>query len=416
MTKVEIFNQAREVFVFSYKSIKMNRVLAEDLFLLLNYNWKYGKGQIKGFFQRHEVETMQFDKTHQSVLATFGPYPRKDHANLYQQVMSRLDKRVASNNLMQMKRKYCFHLGTLIKVMTDAFPNINKISGVSFFQKILLLANCTMYCNTIDVLDRMDFTGVKKYLCQCHVLDLENLMTQFFKNKGVPTYSLVEAVYMIFKNYQNDGVIAYENFETDHLLLWGQYSKDEYVAWGINEKNLEVAGYPKEVMVKSFKENPSMKRCMILLAGHAYVSTNLTLLEMLSKHTDEFEFYVKPHPAAVEYYQEVTSKYGMKLIPSNETIENCLLQEKFDWCVAVNTTVYYEALLRGVPCFRYYDGSFDLLPGCENDIFKNEKDLIRLIELYKKREIDVYQREVDEMLEYTMGLGIDKYKEIILEC
>ena len=78
------------------------------------------------------------------------------------------------------------------------------------------------------------------------MLDLENLLTQFFKLRNIPTYSLQEGVYFIFKKNPPLDSVQYENFETDNLLCWGQFSIDEDVSYGISPRKLRLAGYPKK--------------------------------------------------------------------------------------------------------------------------------------------------------------------------
>lgn len=45
----------------------------------------------------------------------------------------------------------------------------------------------------------------------------------------------------------------------------------------------------------------------------------------------------------------------MDIIADELTVNDCLNKEAFDFAIAVNTTAYYEAYMRGLPCLRYLD-------------------------------------------------------------
>lgn len=101
------------------------------------------------------------------------------------------------------------------------------------------------------------------------------------------------------------------------------------------------------------------------------------------------------------------------MVEKAKTINDCLNPEAFDWAIAVNTTAYYESLMKGVPCFRFEDDIYQLPYGYE-DKFETVGQLSFMIDTLKSKDIDIYQKEIDAMLEYTMGIGINNYKEIIL--
>jgi hypothetical protein len=103
----------------------------------------------------------------------------------------------------------------------------------------------------------------------------------------------------------------------------------------------------------------------------------------------------------------------MSIVDKSVTISECLNQENIEWAVSVNTTAYYEALMRGIPCLRFEDESFQL-PFGWSDIFSNMDDLITKINILKEMDDVKYQKEIDAVLKYVMGIGIDNYREIIL--
>ena len=103
----------------------------------------------------------------------------------------------------------------------------------------------------------------------------------------------------------------------------------------------------------------------------------------------------------------------MVLVPPEKTVGQCVDGSSFDWAIAVNTSAYYEALMRGVPCLRFFDGSFKMMPGFD-DCFRDENAFVALMSSIQSGLKDGrYQRNVNDTLRYVVGLGIDRYCEEI---
>ena len=92
----------------------------------------------------------------------------------------------------------------------------------------------------------------------------------------------------------------------------------------------------------------------------------------------------------------------MDIVSEELTINDCLNKEAFDFAIAVNTTAYYEAYMRGLPCLRYLDEFFSLSKGC-NDIFQTKEEFSSLMERIKATSMQDYQSEIDYILSYVMG-------------
>ncbi len=70
--------------------------------------------------------------------------------------------------------------------------------------------------------------------------------------------------------------------------------------------------------------------------------------------------------------------------------------------------------MRGLPCLRYLDEFFSLSKGC-NDIFQTKEEFSSLMERIKATSMQDYQSEIDYILSYVMGVGIDNYKKILCD-
>ncbi|UPS45260.1 hypothetical protein M1D30_03560 [Prevotella sp. E15-22] len=413
MNDFEKYKIIKEQYDIEYNGYKLNRILALVLWSFANDHMRFRYRAIAKLFLSYNFNNLFYNSSAHQILSTFGTYNRKDHLETYENVLSMLGPFVSKNILINPKLRFCFSIRSFLFSFKNWKSRVWQLNNYTKKSKIALLIETVFWCNNINSLSRKDFVGVNKYLSFCDALDLENLLTQHFKRLGVPTYSMTHGCHHISHKSPEPGMIDYENLETDNLLMWGKYSINEYVSWGIDTKKLLLAGYPKSNKLVNYRKKEETKRCIVFLSQHYFFNQNMQLLNIISKFTDKFEFTIKPHPAAVEYYFKFINENGMKMIPSNETIENCLTQEKYDWAIAVNTNAYYEALMRGVICLRYNDGSFDLMPGCD-DVFENPDQFeMKIIERFGLSQ-EEYQKEINDVLEYTMGVGINNYRKIIV--
>jgi len=412
MNDFDRYKSLKEKFNFVYDGICLNRVLALSLWAVANGKYAFSWKRIVLAFLAIDVKQLEFDPQKHMILSTFGRYARKDHLELYNAVLDKLDGKASYNKTLTFGCKLSIHPVVIYKVVKFVFFNLHDTS-LSLWDKCKLIIECIHYCNIIEELKHMDFTGVQKYLCQCSVLDLENLLTQFFKLRNIPTYSLQEGVYFIFKKNPPLDSVQYENFETDNLLCWGQFSIDEDVSYGISPRKLRLAGYPKKVELHTMKKDNPYKKCMVLIARDLFQTANTGLLEILSKVSDNYSFEIKLHPSCdFSYYSEYARAHHMHIIPKDKTIAECLNNVEYDFSIAINTTAYYEALMRGLPCLRFYDGTFDLMSGCK-DVFETLEGFLECLDGIRSIAEDEYQKEIDDVLKYAIGVGIDNYQKIL---
>ena len=71
----------------------------------------------------------------------------------------------------------------------------------------------------------------------------------------------------------------------------------------------------------------------------------------------------------------------------------------------------YEAMYHGLICFRYRNNN-DIYLGLK-DQFNDASDLKNLIKQFKNIKPDLLSNEVEKLLIDSLGLGINKYEEIL---
>ncbi len=412
MTKKEHFQLMFDKLTLEHKGVRLNKVLCSRLM------WRAGGDKstfgclktLSRFIFRFDVSELADSKL-TPLIATFGYYPtRKDHRELMETMVERIGGNISYFDASKWNcHKVSLSLINIIRGLSTGILRM-KGTGLSLSDRLLLSAWISFYLNTIDALSKVDFSNVKKFLCLANSLDLENLMTQYLKRKGVKTYSLMEGAYFIQDNELPITNIAFENLTSDIQLCWGQYSKDEFMKYGYPESRMEVVGYPKTVKGKPMKRGNEFKKGVVLLSQYIMETQNRNLIKILSNFSDRYEFNLKLHPS-LDYseYSRLASENGMKIIPHKMTLNECVDNVTFDFAIAINSTTYYEALMRGLPCFRYYDGSYTPMAGCDDE-FSDQSSFFTQLDRFKAMPAEELQKKADMALEYAVGWGIDNYK------
>lgn len=410
MEYMERFCEIKNAYKFVYHGVDLSRVMIFEM-----YDCALGCCCCtwRSMFHEYDLSLLSAEKE-KPVLSTFGQQNRKDHKEVYEYVYERIKDISSYNDLNQLKISRSFHPFRSLGVVIRSLWGLKNCKTMDFKSKLKFSFMACFYCNSLCALERLDLSGVRKYLSMYHVDQLENMITQYMKLRGIPTCSLCEGIYVVDKDNMTIDAVNYTNFETDKLLVWGQYVVDAFTQEGIPEERMVVCGYPHKVTPAIMNRNNPFKRCVVLLARGDFSHSNFTLLDILANYSEQYEFHLKLHPnCARRPIQEFAEAHNMVLVPPEKTVGQCVDGSSFDWAIAVNTSAYYEALMRGVPCLRFFDGSFKMMPGFD-DCFRDENAFVALMSSIQSGLKDGrYQRNVNDTLRYVVGLGIDRYCEEI---
>lgn len=394
-----------------YRGISINRVLALQCWFWANEN-KFDFGQIKSFLKAYDFHFLTNLQEGGSLIYT-NIGGRKDHEQTFLNIASRInDCYQVINKSSCLEWAFVFNLITIAKAIWLVYKNVKS---QSFSKRIYIAGRVCMIMNTINLLRRLNLPEQKRLVCYSVVHETENLLGQFFKQRGTEVFGLTHGAQIVYKKNIPLDVLNYENLE-ENCLVWSQMTKDEYVKYGIDENKLFIAGYPKNIVVTPVSQNNQMRRCLVLLCRKTYDASNIRLLEMLEKFANEFKFSVKLHPSCdYNFYKEVCDSKGYFIIPKEILLTDCMDNSKYDFAVAVNTTSYYEIQAAGIPCLRFDDGDvYDLPRGIDNDRVATEDEFNEAVHWLKgKIKSDEIDTIINNNLNHNLGVGIDNYREIL---
>lgn len=266
--------------------------------------------------------------------------------------------------------------------------------------------------NVLEILSR------KKYVAFNSAYDLETLITQYLKSKGVKTFHLSHGItYVKYKVFKPFDCVNGENINADTILVWGESSKSDLLNnyfESVKGKLIIVSGNPKYPF-KQIELKNIFQKCIVFLGRNIYDKENVELLKLIGKVAIEtgIHFSIKCHPFSDEnIIKKITDKYNLALLPKSLTISEILSCDKYDFSICYNTTVYYEAMYFSMFCFRYSIGENENYLGID-DKFHSSENLIELIHRYRNLELKAKSKEVEELLIRTLGMGINKYNQIL---
>jgi hypothetical protein len=290
-----------------------------------------------------------------------------------------------------------------------------------FKVKLYLAVNTIYFTNALRSLDKVfskiDLKG-KKYVAFNSSYDLESLLILYFKNCGVETFHLSHGLsYIKYKEFQPFDCVNGENLNAKNILVWGESSKEDLINnynYSIKNKNVTVVGNPK-YSFKNIHLKKSFNNGVVFLGRNIYDEGNVNLLKLVGEISIKtgIKFSVKIHPFSNEdEIRKITNKYNMIFLSKDCTVFELLNNDDYDFSICFNTTVYYEAMYFNMFCFRYGVGENECFLGLD-DKFQSEMELLDLINKFKSSNSELMSKTVENLLINTLGMGINKYKDIL---
>ncbi|MBN9298743.1 MAG: hypothetical protein J0I41_17175 [Filimonas sp.] len=298
---------------------------------------------------------------------------------------------------------------------------VKKLQHVFKPHRAQLAAAITATLNNIDATEKQIAVTPEKYLSFCSVMWLENLLTQYFNKRNIPTYDLQHGATRVYRKNPVDE-IEYSNIVSDYHFTWGDYSRDELIGFGIEPARLISGGYPHRHTINPIRK-PVGKKVIVFLSRFDFEQENyevLAILAALNKaYNGAFSFSFKLHPSlnAKKYGEVMETQYpdaNFTLLNSRITLHELFTKEQADLCIAVNTSCYFECYMLGMPTFRYFSETFDLEHPVREDLFDSTEKLQLLLDrLYNEFGRYYLQEDIYRELDYALGLSKNEYPAVL---
>ncbi|MEN5057165.1 hypothetical protein [Sphingobacterium kitahiroshimense] len=413
--QIKIFKHVMQCITFEYRGYSIDRIAITIVNYIVLKNFRLPWISIRDIFLA--VSFKAFGDRKVNALMTFpSEYSsRVDYLEIWDFVKNQVEDK--DSHFISYPKVFSINIRHYARV----YRIVKRIKYLRFSQKRDLWVSLVMFLNAIDNAERNLKIRPRKYVSFYSCQWAENLLTQFFKKRNIPTYNLQHGIFSFqdrnFAEYSINCII-----NSDYQIVWGELSK--------NELNLRkagsvlIGGYPRKTNFTSLKK-PVAKNCYVFLSKKNFDSENKKLLSILSivntKNGNDYNFYIKLHPSLnyLKYEKIVQSdnfSSRFRLLENGLSVDEILKRGGIDFCISVNTTTYYECYVNGIVSLRYEADSFHKFYSIANDSFMNAIQLEALIKrVYDFSPIYFDTKKISQNLNYVMGYDINNYASILNE-
>lgn len=392
------------------KSITMDAAYCYSVHRGEKYNW--ARYLIRIFMPLQCVSFVRELNAHKVLFSCWTN--RRDYLELISAVQSGISESGSVLIREAFKRKLRWPSLYYIRVFRKGFKCHASLATKVYLSFRLL--DYVVACRTMaKEAEKINFDAGHIYVPFNSSFGLENALTQFLNHAGCKTFHLCHGLHFS-PNYRFFSIDAFnkELISAQVVLSWGQGFVDNDKKLYNHNYTHEITGnpkYPDKTIAISFHP----KSCIVFLARGQYDENNLKLLNVLREYTSRNHLVVsvKPHPTDdIPTLKRLCAQNGFQLIEDKRTIKEVISSSNYGFAVSYETTSYFEAMYYDLICFRFAleenesYGDFD-------DRFLTADDLSNQIGKYSKMDFNQLSCKVQDLLEYEIGMGINRYSQVL---
>lgn len=320
--------------------------------------------------------------------------------------------------LSNLRQRKLINIGVIIHSFYFTIIRLG-VKKFSLSEVLFLTSRLVLYRNTYNQLSKelksFNFQDSNVILFNS-AYTLENLITQYVNTKGGKTISLSHSFFVNYRRFIPLDIINGEFNTSNKLLVWGESSKKDLVEnFQYEYDKVIVAGNPK-YPYKPVKLKNTFKKCLVLLGRKIYEDSNVEIINILKKCLEKDEsikFELKLHLSLDNsFYQKLCEGANISIFDGKESLVDVFKNNEFDFAIVNNSTAYYEAMYFDLICFRFLPSENEMFFGL-SDYFDDADSLISKIAYFKTIDITTLNNQVEQLLKDTIGMGINRYKELI---
>ncbi len=387
--------QIKDKFSFRYKKYRIDKLIAFEALKYLE------RGKVENIAAKELLKKsrtiVDYSAYHNQLEGTVITNQYEFRAD-YRDLVNTIQPLISANRVLNYSGVESIELSKLsIKPLLNfiyaTFLVVARWKGTKIELKYLVVKLAKIF-NTIDKLESVYFGSVKKFIAFNSSTYHDVYLTEYFNKRSIPTFSLQHAFQFEFSKKIQLDIITYNNVAAKTFLAWGKRSAQMITKYN-NNVDIKITGNPRYEGIKKI-DNFSFNNCIILLPRFLYNTYNIELLKEIHKlNSTEIKFSVKLHPTLnVEKYQEICNEFNFHLLPSNSLLTDLLNDNKYDFFITFNSSVYIECLISGKICFRYTPGENEKMSDLQDE-FNTADELRGLIQAFQNNKEDiVYNTEL----------------------
>ena len=333
------------------------------------------------------------------------PYSRQDHRKLFDEIT----KKIKCFKIYSYRKKFYFNVKVILNVIYDCKKLIVS-KKITFKEKLFLIFNLIFYKNSLSSIKNITPDENKKFLFFSSCVGPEMILSIWANEiKKITTYSLTHGqTYIKFKQFDPIDIVNAKNINADYVLVWGNQQKRDLIKnYSYCSKKIIISGNPLFRKILSYKNKNKLG--FVLLPRHVYEKNNLELLKLLSKVN--YQFIILPHPSLSK--ENLNKEHNNLKFDFKNHYRDIIKNYRPSFAITYNSSVYFEIMSFGIPCYRYKKYENDIYKGLKDE-FCNINELKYLIgnnENFTKNNFVNFKK----LLVDNLGLGIDNYKKVLNE-
>lgn len=234
-----------------------------------------------------------------------------------------------------------------IVVLFQLLPKFFSFRASDLYERIYLYLRLCFYYRHLFALSKYKFEIIVFF---ADMQPVENLLAQYFRNKGIKTVTLQHGLYVNYRDYPTVNVINYLHQPSEYFLAWGESTADLIRISG-NGRKVVICGKPTIALkaLNDCESNLSSENYQpyftVILDQNMCHAQNIDMLHLLSHFAEcvSLEMNVRYHPGNNRaVYESLGLKYYTNLNIQNST-----------FVVGHTSSMMYEIMLLGIPVFKF---------------------------------------------------------------
>ena len=288
------------------------------------------------FRYRDELESL--DPANKPHFLFFKSLNRPDYDEFFNAVSSRVQSegvvQVVANNRTQRLNWSAYWL-----FLRHVFALVHLTRRLGSFKALYFYTKIVRY---LCVLRRLKTIHPKAVVVFADMHPLDNLVSQYYGQKGTPTATLQHGLYVDYGDEHTVNRLNYSNVVSNYFLSWGTNTSNIIMRHNAGVKTI-ICGKP--TLRDELKIDKNAGYFTVLFDQKIYTDQNQRLLDIAAAIAVKFNLKValKLHPTTKRAHY----RFDVELEAPTDTD-----WEKSRFCIGHSTSMIYEMLRRGMPVFK----------------------------------------------------------------
>lgn len=326
------------------KKINFDEVLFADRFTLELRKSRGRKWNLLHALHELLFTRFNFPRRYEAEFVFFRCMVREDYKALMHSIASVIDDNEKIIIEDYLKKSSTFAPRAII-IFLKLLPKFFSFKAKNLYERLYLYLRLCFYYRHLVAISKFKFDIIVFF---ADMQPVENLLAQFYRDKGKKTVTLQHGLYVDYGSYETVNIINYLHQPSEYFLAWGRSTAELIERSGLHRKTV-ICGKPI-VILKRKQEAPKQNidkesYFSVILDTNIFEAQNVQMLKMLADyaHDNSIKMNVRYHPYNnTVFYENLGLEYSADLSLENST-----------FVVGHTSSMLYEIMLLNIPVFKF---------------------------------------------------------------